>query len=527
MQQAGFLSLLVLILIGCQPASTSMPATLPAETPASSTPPSPTQDSTPVSTPLPASTPTVSPAQLVRRASPICENAFSALFQAGPLTPPFAVLKKTSYADTPAWELAHQLPHLGSLSDAGVQTVFCLSETRTQTGTYADGAPAYQIFWDVRAISWPDGKVIGRNSFAGPQPPDTAVLASGSMEGAYPYPDFSGWVFDRVDHPDFVQFNEAVTALAFSPVSEFAVFGSARAGQIVDRDYQARIFWLNTAAMQITSAADGHQGMVTSLEFSPDGKTLASGGTDLFIKFWDVASSRLLGQVRLADTPNSLAFAPDGTELAVASNFELTFVDVPSMQIERALQQASGRDLAYAPDGRHVYVNMLGSIKMIDTSANIVALTFPDPFALVPTLSVSADGTVLGVTYETPETVDGFVLSPDGLQIVSYTVERLPQNEPDSKNVRLAIWDAGTGKYTNEIRFAGENIRAIEFSREGDLLALGNGSEVWIWDATDWQLKERLIGHVGEIVDLVFSPDATELLSAGSDGTVRRWSLGE
>ncbi|HEX5810221.1 MAG TPA: hypothetical protein VFY25_16240, partial [Anaerolineales bacterium] len=243
MRQAGFISLLVFVLIGCQPASTGLPVTIPAETRAPSATPSPAQDSTPVPTPSPASTPTVSPAQLVRRASPICENAYSALFQAGSLKPPFAVMKKTSYADSPSWELDHQLPHLGSLAATEVKTVFCISETRTQTGTNTDGSPAYQLFWDVRAISWPDGGVIGRNSFTGPA-------------GGDPYPGFAAWVFNQVDHPDFLQFNEAVTALALSPVSELTVFGSARVSQTVDRQYQARIFWLNTSSMQIISAVD-------------------------------------------------------------------------------------------------------------------------------------------------------------------------------------------------------------------------------------------------------------------------------
>ena len=50
--------------------------------------------------------------------------------------------------------------------------------------------------------------------------------------------------------------------------------------------------------------------MVTSLVFSPDGEALASSGYDLFVKFWDIANGRLLGQVSLTDTPNFLAFSP-------------------------------------------------------------------------------------------------------------------------------------------------------------------------------------------------------------------------
>src|SRR5215207_6441772 len=124
---------LAVILIGCQSApavtATITPLTPPGKTPL------PSSTNTPVPTSTTAPIATISPAELLRRASRICENAFSALVESGPLTAPFAVLKKAAYADIPSWEASHQLPHLGSLSPAEVQTVFCISETRIQTGT--------------------------------------------------------------------------------------------------------------------------------------------------------------------------------------------------------------------------------------------------------------------------------------------------------------------------------------------------------------------------------------------------------
>ena len=266
--------------------------------------------------------------------------------------------------------------------------------------------------------------------------------------------------------------------------------------------------------------------MVTALAFSPDGNILASAGADRFVKFWDAGTNRFLGQVNFQDTPNSLAFSPDGKTLAVASNVALSFIDPLSRESRRSIAETGGSMLAFAPDGSQVYTHSSGRIKIVDMAAGRVTLVFPDPFALVPTVSVSGGGTAR-VTYESPEAVEGFALSPDGESLVTYTIDRTVDPATGADNVRLASWDAQTGKYRTEVRFAGRMIRSLEFSPDSKLLAVGNADEIWVWDTTDWQIRNKLAGHVGEIVDLAFLPRGSTLLSAGTDGTIRRWSLGE
>jgi WD40 repeat protein/tRNA A-37 threonylcarbamoyl transferase component Bud32 len=98
----------------------------------------------------------------------------------------------------------------------------------------------------------------------------------------------------------------------------------------------------------------GHKNSVTALEFSPDGQTLASGGNDKTIKFWDVNSLKitftLFGHT---DEVSALAFSADGGTLASSAADRVTLWNIAAHEEVASLEGIGGpvQHMAFSPNG--------------------------------------------------------------------------------------------------------------------------------------------------------------------------------
>ena len=100
----------------------------------------------------------------------------------------------------------------------------------------------------------------------------------------------------------------------------------------------------------------GHEGFVSAVAFSPDGKTLATGGGDRSIKFWDVGHTSKTRNVLKghAGTVHSVTFSPDGKTLATGSADKTIKLWDVGVQRELATlkgHEGSVRSIAFSPDG--------------------------------------------------------------------------------------------------------------------------------------------------------------------------------
>ena len=116
------------------------------------------------------------------------------------------------------------------------------------------------------------------------------------------------------------------------------------------------LLW-DTITAELLATLSGHINGITALAFSPDGNTLASGGTDGTVRFWNTENGDPLSTPITGHTESvkAVAFSNGGSTLAsVAFNGIITFWDLETSKKSNS-QAAGHRDwletVAFSPDG--------------------------------------------------------------------------------------------------------------------------------------------------------------------------------
>ena len=301
---------------------------------------------------------------------------------------------------------------------------------------------------------------------------------------------------------------------------EVALMEAIRAGKLISKSIWKP--WVTPETkMQVVSRLReivyGYQiktlkgdGRVTSIGFSPDGKTIASGFDDGTVTFWDSTTGKKIKSFK-GDSKwiGSLSFFPDGKTIITASNNGtieqwdiVTGKQIKIFKVDSESRPDSRIRLSLSSDGKTITsISFDGTVEQWNSTTGKKITNFKMPY----------------------DVISDNLISPDAKIIVFR-----PTNSVNQQKVwgDLKFWDSTTGKEIKTLKGNAKGVDGVSFSRDGKTIALASGKgAVKLLDiATGKEIKTFKLDsswEVNGLHGLSFSPNGKTIAFASGRGAVK------
>ncbi|MEZ4660114.1 MAG: BTAD domain-containing putative transcriptional regulator [Caldilineaceae bacterium] len=257
------------------------------------------------------------------------------------------------------------------------------------------------------------------------------------------------------------------------------------------------IYLWQASNYQLHHVLHGHLGMVKSICFSADSQWLFSGGLDGALLVWEVLTGHLVRQVMNQGKPIIAAsLHRDGVYLAAALTDETIQIwDWQRVELRATLPAlVTLTNLSFSPDGK--YLISVGDERRINVWCG-------HHFDLLHTLE-GHDGKILTIAFNAQSNLFA----------------------TGGEDGKILLWDAAAMRLQQVLAGHTDFILALAFNPRADLLASSSADQtVHTWHLQTGRPHQFFRGHFGWVKAVTFSADARALITGGYDQTIRIWDI--
>jgi WD40 repeat protein len=251
------------------------------------------------------------------------------------------------------------------------------------------------------------------------------------------------------------------------------------------------------ALARVGSARLRHGGGIMHLDYSPDGRLLASSGSG-WIRVWDARTGKLVRQVGKVGDGGGIGggiLSADGTAVVAADGNVCYWVDVRTgaeVQRCRVPGASNAVDAYLAPRGEKIAV--------IDSPAETDLVVYELPSGR-ECFRKKAESQWLG---RLSDMTGAVAFSPDGKVLAAMEMHG------DPVKCRMWLLEAATGKTLGRFDAGGPQFN-LDFSADGTKL-LGWGGNLSVWSVPSGESLRQLTGYTGGPNQAAFTPDGKSVV---------------